>query len=70
MNISFGDTGDPDFYRAVAPSVVLVPISIAGDRSMRSDLYISKPARQWNLEVAAAADTVHKAFMGDFEIEI
>jgi len=56
------DTGNADFYRLADAAAVLIPISIAGDRTMRSDLYGDAPlANRWAEE---HAETVYKAFSG------
>ena len=62
------DTGNMDFYKKTDAKTVLIPISVAGDRTMRSDLYGDLPAvNRWAED---NADTVHKAFEGTVEIEL
>lgn len=62
------DTGNADFYRRVGASTVLIPISVAGDRTMRSDMYGDAPAV--NRAAEDAAQTVHKAFDGTVELAL
>lgn len=60
------DTGNMDFYKKADAKTVLIPISVAGDRTMRSDMYGDSPAvNRWAED---NADTVHKAFEGTVEI--
>ncbi|MBQ8185266.1 MAG: MBL fold metallo-hydrolase [Clostridia bacterium] len=62
------DTGNMDFYKKADAKVVLIPISIAGDRTMRSDMYGDAPAvNRWAED---NADVVHKAFEGTVEIAL
>ena len=62
------DTGNMDFYKKADAKTVLIPISIAGDRTMRSDMYGDSPAvNRWAED---NADTVHKAFEGTVEIAL
>lgn len=62
------DTGNMDFYQKTDAKTVLIPISIAGDRTMRSDMYGDAPAvNRWAED---NADTVHKAFDGTVEIAL
>lgn len=62
------DTGNMDFYKRVDASTVLIPISVAGDRTMRSDMYGDSPKVNRFAEDNAA--TVHKAFEGTVEMEM
>jgi beta-lactamase superfamily II metal-dependent hydrolase len=62
------DTGDTEFYREADADTVLIPISRAGDRTMRSDLYGDAPAA--NRFAEDHARTVYKAFEGTAEIEL
>ena len=62
------DTGDMDFYKRVDAETVLIPISVAGDRTMRSDLYGDAPLANRNAEENAR--NVYKAFEGTVEIEL
>lgn len=62
------DTGDKDFYKRVDAETVLIPISVAGDRTMRSDMYGDKPLA--NRFAEENAKNVYKAFEGTVEIEI
>ena len=62
------DTGLESFYRLVAAKTVLIPISIAGDRTMRSDMYGNAP--RVNRDAENYADKVYKAFEGTVEIEL
>lgn len=62
------DTGLVDFYKAVDAKTLLVPISIAGHRTMHSDMYGNDPYA--NLWAEENADTVHNAFEGTVEINI
>lgn len=62
------DTGNMEFYKKADAKCVLIPISIAGDRTMRSDMYGDSPAvNRWAED---NADTVHKAFEGTVEIAL
>lgn len=62
------DTGNMDFYKKTDAKTVLIPISVAGDRTMRSDMYGDAPAvNRWAED---NADTVHKAFDGTVEIAL
>jgi len=60
------DTGNLEFYKKVNAQTVLIPISRAGDRTMRSDLYGDAPAvNRWAEDNAG---TVYRAFEGTAEI--
>lgn len=63
------DTGHLEFYKLVDAKVVLVPISIAGHRSMHSDMY-SHESRRANLFAEENAEKVYNAFEGTVPIEI
>lgn len=63
------DTGHLEFYKLVDAKEVLVPISIAGHRSMHSDMY-SIESRRANLFAEENADRVYNAFEGTVTIEI
>jgi beta-lactamase superfamily II metal-dependent hydrolase len=62
------DTGDMDFYKRVDAETVLIPISVAGDRTMRSDMYGERPLA--NRFAEENAKNVYKAFEGTVEIEL
>ena len=64
------DTGVMNFYQKVNAKVVFVPISIAGDRSMHSDMYAGNPKRDANLWAESNAEIVYKAFDGTVEVEM
>ena len=64
------DTGVMSFYQKVNADTVFVPISIAGDRSMHSDMYAGNPKRDANLWAEANAKAVYKAFEGTAEVEM
>ena len=59
-----------DFYKEVNAKTVLIPISVAGDRTMHSDVYADREGRNHNLWVENNAETVYKAFDGTVEIEL
>ena len=62
------DTGNLDFYKKVNAKTVLIPISVAGDRTMRSDMYGDSPAvNRWAEDNAEA---VYKAFAGTVELPL
>ena len=60
------DTGNMDFYKRVDAETVLIPISTAGDRTMRSDIYGDLP--KINRFAEDNAKTVYKAFEGTVEM--
>jgi beta-lactamase superfamily II metal-dependent hydrolase len=62
------DTGNADFYRYVDADTVLIPISTAGDRTMRSDMYGDAP--KINRAAEDRASAVHKAFEGTATLEM
>jgi len=62
------DTGNMDFYKRVDAKTVLIPISVAGDRTMRSDMYGDSP--KVNRFAEDNAQTVYKAFEGTVEMEM
>ncbi|MBQ8641194.1 MAG: MBL fold metallo-hydrolase [Clostridia bacterium] len=62
------DTGNADFYRLADADTVLVPISIAGDRTMASDMYGDAPAV--NRAACERASAVYKAFEGTKVLEL
>ena len=62
------DTGNMDFYQRVAADTVLIPISRAGDRTMRSDMYGDAP--KINRFAEDSATTVYKAFEGTVEMSM
>lgn len=62
------DTGDMDFYKRVDAETVLIPISVAGDRTMHSDMYGDAPLD--NRFAEEYAKSVYKAFEGTVEIEL
>ncbi len=59
-----------DFYRYVEPQIVLMPISVAGYRSMHSKLYDKHEGCIANLCVEAMAEKVYKAFEGTVELVV
>ena len=62
------DTGNPEFYKYVDADTVLIPISTAGDRTMRSDMYGDAPRA--NRLAEDRATIVHKAFEGTVILEM
>lgn len=64
------DAFNADFYREVNAKNVLIPISIAGDRTMHSELYADREGRNCNLSVETNAEKVYKAFEGTVEIPL
>ena len=62
------DTGNMDFYKRVDAKTVLIPISVAGDRTMRSDMYGDSP--KVNRFAEDNAETVYKAFEGTVEMPL
>ena len=64
------DAYNADFYREVNPRILLIPISIAGYRSMHSDMYAAKDGRNINIDLEKNAEIVYKAFEGTKEIEL
>ena len=64
------DAYNADFYREVGASTLLIPISIAGDRTMHSEMYADREGRNCNLALENNAKTVIKAFVGTTEIEL
>ena len=64
------DAYNIEFYKEVDANTVLIPISVAGYRSMHSEMYAASEGRRHNLWVEDNADTVHKAFDGTVEIEL
>ena len=62
------DTGNMDFYKRVDAKTVLIPISVAGDRTMRSDMYGDSP--KVNRFAEDNAEVVYKAFEGTVEMEM
>lgn len=64
------DSYNADFYREVGASTLLIPISVAGNRAMHSDMYADREGRNCNLENENNADIVIKAFGGTAEIEL
>ena len=62
------DTGNMDFYRRVDAKTVLIPISVAGARTMASDMYGDSP--KVNRFAEENAETVHRAFEGTVTIEM
>lgn len=63
------DTGNLDFYKAVNAETVLVPISIAADRSMNSGEHRACDTEA-NLWAQSNAAKVYKAFEGNVFIDI
>ena len=64
------DSHNIEFYREVDAETVLIPISVAGDRTMHSDMYADREGRNNNIWVENNAQTVHKAFECTVEIEL
>ncbi len=62
------DTGLPAFYRLAGAETLLIPISEAGDRCMRSGIYGEATAA--NLVAEELATTVHRAFEGTVAVEL
>ena len=62
------DTGNMDFYKRVDAKTVLIPISVAGDRTMRSDMYGDSP--KVNRFAEDNAEVVYKAFEGTAEMNL
>ena len=60
------DTGHAEFYRLANAQTVLVPISVAGDRTMATDMYGDAPAA--NRFAQSNARAVYKAFEGHTEL--
>ena len=67
---ALADSAHKDFYRYVDAKTVFLPISIAGYRSMHSNLYANTDGGTLNLVAEAKADYVYKAFEGTAEVEI
>ena len=63
------DTGNLNFYQKVNAQTILIPISIAGYRSMHSDMYAGNVKRDANLWAEGNAEDVYKAFEGTVEVE-
>ncbi len=64
------DAYNADFYREVNAKTLLIPISVAGDRTMHSDMYASSEGLKHNLAAEANAEVIYKAFEGTIEIEL
>lgn len=62
------DTGLPDFYRLAGADTLLIPISEAGDRCMRSGIYGDATAA--NLVAEGLATVIHRAFEGTASVEL
>ncbi len=62
------DTGNPDFYRLVNAEILLIPISEAGDRAMKSGAYGDATAA--NHVAEALAEAIHRAFEETVTIEL
>ena len=62
------DTGYEPFYRAVDAKTLLIPISIAGDRTMHSDLYGDEPLV--NRRAEENAGRIYKACEGTAELAL
>ncbi len=56
------DTGNAEFYRLVGADTLLIPISEAGDRAMKSGVY--GEATGANLSAEKMATAVHRAYEG------
>ena len=64
------DAYNIDFYREVNATTLLIPISVAGHRTMHSDLYADREGRAHNLWAENNAHTVYNAFDGTVEIDL
>ena len=64
------DAYNADFYREVNAKTLLIPISVAGDRTMHSDMYAGREGRECNLKAELNSDAVYKAFEGTIEITL
>ena len=64
------DAFNEEFYREVGASTLLIPISVAGNRAMHSDMYADREGRNCNLDIENNADCVIYAFDGTAEIEL
>lgn len=64
------DAYNADFYCEVNAQTLLIPISVAGDRTMHSDMYAGREGRECNLMTESNAETIHKAFEGTIEITL
>ncbi len=64
------DSYNIDFYKEVDAKTVLIPVSVAGDRSMHSEMYADSEGRNHNLWAEINAEKVYKAFEGTVEIEL
>ena len=64
------DAHNIDFYREVNAETLLIPISVAGNRAMHSDLYADREGRSHNLWAENNAQRVYNAFDGTVEIEL
>lgn len=62
------DTGLPDFYRLANAHTLLIPISEAGDRCMKSGIYGDATAA--NLVAEELATVIHRAFEGTVSVEL
>lgn len=62
------DTGHEEFYRLVGADTLLVPISEAGERTMKSGIYGDATAA--NLVAEGMAETVHRAFEGTVSVPL
>ncbi len=62
------DTGHFDFYRLTQADTLLIPISEAGDRCMKSGIYGDATAA--NLSAEELATTIHRAFEGTVAVEM
>jgi beta-lactamase superfamily II metal-dependent hydrolase len=62
------DTGLPAFYRLAGAETLLIPISEAGDRCMKSGIYGDATAA--NLVAEERATRIHRAFEGTVAVEL
>lgn len=62
------DTGNIDFYKKVDANTLLIPISVAGDRTMHSDMYGEAPKA--NRFAEDRAEVIYRAFEGTVELEM
>ncbi len=59
-----------DFYNYAEPKILLMPISVAGYRTMHTRMYEVRPGYAVNLCLEARAEKVYKAFEGTAELSI
>ncbi len=64
------DSYNIEFYREIDAKSVLIPISVAGYRTMHSDMYADREGRNHNIWAENNAEEVFKAFEGIVTIEL